>query len=130
MVYSYFPIPIPVAIPNSKHKANYSHAQFTIGAIPIWNQVSNIIFEGHTSFLVPPFWTSGNVCPEFQSQDGWIPSLECCITCVQHIPEIHFCYESELSMADPTGVAYGPKFSQFHAVFRKIWQNRMLAPPG
>ena len=23
----------------------------------------------------------------------------------------------------------GPKFSQFHAVFRKIWQNRMLAPP-
>ena len=24
---------------------------------------------------------------------------------------------------------HGPKFSQFHAVFRKIWQNRMLAPP-
>ena len=24
---------------------------------------------------------------------------------------------------------YGPKFSQFHTVFRKIWQNRMLAPP-
>ena len=24
---------------------------------------------------------------------------------------------------------YGPKFSRFHAVFRKIWQNRMLAPP-
>ena len=24
---------------------------------------------------------------------------------------------------------YGPKFSQFHAVFRKIWQNYMLAPP-
>ena len=24
---------------------------------------------------------------------------------------------------------YGPKFSQFHAVFRKIWQNHMLAPP-
>ena len=23
----------------------------------------------------------------------------------------------------------GPKFSQFHAVFRKIWQNHMLAPP-
>ena len=22
-----------------------------------------------------------------------------------------------------------PKFSQFHVVFRKIWQNRMLAPP-
>ena len=22
----------------------------------------------------------------------------------------------------------GPKFSQFHAVFRKIWQNHMLAP--
>ena len=25
---------------------------------------------------------------------------------------------------------YGPKFSQFHAVFLKIWQNHMLAPPG
>ena len=25
---------------------------------------------------------------------------------------------------------YGLKFSQFHAVFRKIWQNHMLAPPG
>ena len=24
---------------------------------------------------------------------------------------------------------YGPKFSQFHAGFRKIWQNHMLAPP-
>ena len=23
----------------------------------------------------------------------------------------------------------GPKFSQFHAVFWKIWQNCMLAPP-
>ena len=25
---------------------------------------------------------------------------------------------------------YSPKFSQFHAVFGKIWQNHMLAPPG
>ena len=24
---------------------------------------------------------------------------------------------------------HGPKCSQFHAVFRKIWQNHMLAPP-
>ena len=24
---------------------------------------------------------------------------------------------------------YGSKFSQFHAVFREIWQNHMLAPP-
>ena len=24
---------------------------------------------------------------------------------------------------------FGPKCSQLHAVFRKIWQNRMLAPP-
>ena len=23
---------------------------------------------------------------------------------------------------------HGPKFSQFHAVFRKFWQNHMLAP--
>ena len=25
---------------------------------------------------------------------------------------------------------YGPKFSQFHAVFHKIWENHMLAPPS
>ena len=25
---------------------------------------------------------------------------------------------------------WGSKFFQFHAVFGKIWQNRMLAPPG
>ena len=24
---------------------------------------------------------------------------------------------------------YGPNFSRFHAVFRKIWHNHMLAPP-
>ena len=24
----------------------------------------------------------------------------------------------------------GSKFFQFHAVFGKFWQNRMLAPPG
>ena len=24
---------------------------------------------------------------------------------------------------------YGPKFSQFHVVFQKIWQNHMLVPP-
>ena len=33
-------------------------------------------------------------------------------------------------MADLRGhPSYGPKFSQFHEVFQKIWQNRMLAPP-
>ena len=26
--------------------------------------------------------------------------------------------------------APGSKFFQFHAVFGKIWQNRILAPPG
>ena len=25
---------------------------------------------------------------------------------------------------------WGSKFFQFHAVFGKIWQNRMLVPPG
>ena len=28
-----------------------------------------------------------------------------------------------------TSLQWGPKFIQFHAVFGKIWQNRMLAPP-
>ena len=31
---------------------------------------------------------------------------------------------------NPKSAPYGPKFSQFHAVFRKIWQNHMLVPPG
>ena len=39
-----------------------------------------------------------------------------------------------VAMADPRGAPrrmspHSPKFSQFHAVFRKIWQNDMLAPP-
>ena len=36
------------------------------------------------------------------------------------------------SKGGPEGRApppWGPKFFQFHAVFGKIWQNRMLAPP-
>ena len=28
------------------------------------------------------------------------------------------------------GCPLGSKFFQFHAVFGKFWQNRMLAPPG
>ena len=31
-------------------------------------------------------------------------------------------------MSSSCGFRGGPKFSQFHAVFRKIWQNQMLAP--
>ena len=36
-----------------------------------------------------------------------------------------------MAVADLGGAppSYGPKFSQFHAVFRKIWQNHMLDPP-
>ena len=30
----------------------------------------------------------------------------------------------------PGAPPYGPKCSKFHAVFRKIWQNHMLAPPS
>ena len=33
---------------------------------------------------------------------------------------------ADLGGAPPS---YGPKFSQFHTVFHKIWQNHMLAPP-
>ena len=42
--------------------------------------------------------------------------------------------KSFLSVTDLRGARGTPprmsKFFQFHAVFRKIWQNRMLAPPG
>ena len=40
-----------------------------------------------------------------------------------------------IAVADPRGEPparappHGPKFSQFHAVFWKIWQNHMLVPP-
>ena len=30
--------------------------------------------------------------------------------------------------APPVRAPYGPKISQFHAIFRKIWQHFMLAP--
>ena len=35
-----------------------------------------------------------------------------------------------LHPASPPPRPQGPKFSQFHAVFCKIWQNHMFAPPG
>ena len=36
----------------------------------------------------------------------------------------------EKQRRSPSPPPHGPKFSQFHAVFRKMWQNHMLAPPG
>ena len=38
---------------------------------------------------------------------------------------------ADLSGGDARDVhpPWGPKFFQFHAVFGKIWQNHMLAPP-
>ena len=36
---------------------------------------------------------------------------------------------ADLRGAQGTRAPRGPKFFQFHAVFGKIWQNRMLAPP-
>ena len=53
------------------------------------------------------FWTYGDVCPTYLSKSNL-----------------------DFAVADLRGVPppYGPKFSQFHAVFRKIWHNRMLAP--
>ena len=43
----------------------------------------------------------------------------------------YHCTVADLRGAPPASAPpYGsPKFSQFHAVFRKIWQDRMLAPP-
>ena len=44
-------------------------------------------------------------------------------------------FQQEVAVADLRGGVrdvhppWGPKFFQFHAVFGKIWQNRMLAPP-
>ena len=36
---------------------------------------------------------------------------------------------ADLGVRPSTRPPYGPKFSQFRAIFRKIWQNHMLAPP-
>ena len=51
------------------------------------------------------------------------------------IPEAKQKVKKPLSFSDlgggPQGPPpYGPKCSQFHAVFQKIWQFRMLASPG
>ena len=35
--------------------------------------------------LIPLFWTSGDVCPGFQSQGG----LDCMLSCLSAIPQIH-----------------------------------------
>ena len=37
---------------------------------------------------------------------------------------------ADLGEAQGASPPHGPKFSQFHAVFRKFWQFRMLATPG
>ena len=44
-------------------------------------------------------------------------------------------YQVSVAVADLRGARgtrppRGSKFFQFHSVFGKIWQNRMLAPPG
>ena len=50
------------------------------------------------------------------------------------ISTIHVCKRANPKMSvfavvDLRGVPhYGPKFSQFHAVFQEIWQNHRLAP--
>ena len=45
---------------------------------------------------------------------------------------IQFLSLADLGGAPPARPPYGPKCSQFHAVFRKMWQNHMLVrpPPG
>ena len=51
--------------------------------------------------LIPIFWTSGDVCPGFQSQGG--PSLVCFLICMQWIPQIHLWCDTcwPLVAADP-----------------------------
>ena len=50
--------------------------------------------------------------------------------CFQVLVKIDLRSVADLGGAPPGArPPHGPKFSQFHAVFRKIWQNHMLAPP-
>ena len=44
---------------------------------------TSVLFVGP---LIPLFWTSGDICPGFQSQCEW---LACFITCIQWISQIH-----------------------------------------
>ena len=46
----------------------------------IWR--THVLFVGP---LTPLFWTSGGVCPGFQSQGG----LTCMLSCLHVIPQIH-----------------------------------------
>ena len=45
------------------------------------------------------------------------------------LSEYSWWYSTCNAVADRRGGCEGSKFFQFHAVFGKIWQNRMLAPP-
>ena len=44
--------------------------------------LTHVLFVGP---LIPLFWTSGDICPGFQSQGGLI----CMLSCLRAIPQIH-----------------------------------------
>ena len=56
--------------------------------------------------------------------------------CTRRQQQCQMCFFVTFSCHVCSGVSkgarfpWGSKFFQFHAVFGKIWQNRMLAPPG
>ena len=52
----------------------------TLFFLKFWR--THVLFVGP---LIPLFWTSGDVCPGFQSQGG----LACMLSCLRAIPQIH-----------------------------------------
>ena len=45
-------------------------------------------FWGGRGLLILLFWTSGDI-PSWVSEPRWIPWLECFVSCMQQIPQIH-----------------------------------------
>ena len=78
-----------------------------------------------------------NLCYHFAKNNSIFTATARIIVCILHDSDNRFLkHNSFLTRSKISGGSRGregrppgPKFFQFHAVFGKIWQDRMLAPP-
>ena len=104
--------------------------------------MNSTIFQHYTSGCCPSLSSMCSAFPAFRlahaysRSPGVWPSCSCCPRLVRSSKVSLFCDHLNVShsswgpaVADLKGRPYGPKCSHFHAVFLKIRQNCMLAPP-
>ena len=75
---------------------------------------THVLFVGP---LIPLFWTSGDVCPGFQSQGG----LACMLSCLRAIPQVHLWCNT----CRPLDSQHGSRATLTHilAAVRRIHKN-------